>query len=284
MFDLLFTPITTGSTTLANRICFLAHRTNFARKGRLDNRHIAYYRRRAEGGCGLIILGELAIHKNDRPWEAMIEAYGPHAVGDFQKLTRSIHEFETKVFAQLKHYGFQGSGAITRHAVWGPSALSDIAFGETAKPMEPEDMNTVVDSFAHAAVLAREGGFDGLEIDMGPESLLRQFLSPLSNHRQDEYGGGLENRMRLPLRVLEAVRKKAGEDFTIGIRLCADEKFWGAIEPRESCEMAKVFQVKGAFNSSMWPWGPTTIFTFRCPPCTPLSGLPLKRRSRSNRP
>jgi 2,4-dienoyl-CoA reductase-like NADH-dependent reductase (Old Yellow Enzyme family) len=88
MFDLLFTPITMGSTTLANRICFLAHRTNFARKGRLDNRHLAYYRRRAEGGCGLIIVGELALHKNDRPWEAMIEAYGPHAVDDFQKLTR----------------------------------------------------------------------------------------------------------------------------------------------------------------------------------------------------
>ena len=245
MFDHLFSPIAFGTKTLANRICFLAHRTNFARKGRLDDRHVAYYRRRAKGGCGLIIVGELAIHQNDRPWEAMVEAYGSHVVEDFQKLTRSIHDFDTPVFSQLNHYGFQGSGAITRHAVWGPSALSDIAFGETAKPMEPEDMSAVIEAFGRAAVLAREGGFDGLEIDMGPESLLRQFLSPLSNHRQDEYGGNLENRMRLPLEVMKAVREKAGDDFTIGIRLCADEKFWGAIAPEESLEMARVFEEQG---------------------------------------
>jgi mycofactocin system FadH/OYE family oxidoreductase 2 len=245
MFDHLFSPIAFGTKTLANRICFLAHRTNFARKGRLDDRHVAYYRRRAEGGCGLIVVGELAIHENDRPWEAMIETYGSHAVEDFKRLTRSIHDFDALVFAQLNHHGFQGSGAVTRHAVWGPSALSDIAFGETAKAMEPEDMAAVIDAFGRAAVLAREGGFDGLEIDMGPESLLRQFLSPLSNHRQDEYGGSLTNRMRLPLGVLKEVRQRIGDDFTIGIRLCADEKFWGAIAPDESCEMAKVFEEQG---------------------------------------
>ena len=245
MFDHLFSPIAFGTKTLANRICFLAHRTNFARKGRLDDRHVAYYRRRAEGGCGLIVVGEMVIHENDRPWEAMIEMYGSHAVEDFKKLTRSIHDFDTPVFAQLNHHGFQGSGAVTRQVVWGPSALSDIAFGETAKPMEPEDMAAVVEAFWRAAVLAREGGFDGLEIDMGPESLLRQFLSPLSNHRQDEYGGSLENRMRLPLEVMEAVRKKVGGDFTTGIRLCADEKFWGAIDPEESLEMARVFEEQG---------------------------------------
>ena len=245
MFDQLLSPIVFGTQTLANRICFLAHRTNFARKGRLDDRHVAYYRRRAQGGCGLIIVGEMAIHENDRPWEGMIETYGSHAVEDFKKLTRSIHDFDTLVFAQLNHHGFQGSGAVTRHAVWGPSALSDIAFGETAKPMEPEDMTAVIDAFGRAAIQAREGGFDGLEIDMGPESLLRQFLSPLSNHRQDEYGGSLENRMRLPLQVLEAVLEKTGDDFTMGIRLCADEKFGGAIAPDESCEMAKVFEEQG---------------------------------------
>ncbi len=248
MFDHLKSPITIGKTALSNRACFLAHRTNFAKGGRLTDRHVAYYRRRAEGTCGLIIVGEMAIHENDRPWEAMIEVYGHHAVEDFQKLTRSIHEFDTRIFAQLNHYGFQGSGAITRHAVWGPSALSDIAFGETAKPMEPEDIDTVVDSFVRAAVVVRDGGFDGLEIDMGPESLLRQFLSPLSNHRQDHYGGSLENRMRLPLQVLEAVRNKIGEDLTVGIRLCADEKFWGAIEPSESREMASVFETEGGVH------------------------------------
>jgi thioredoxin reductase len=80
---------------------------------------------------------------------------------------------------------------------------------------------------------------------MGPESLLRQFLSPLSNHRQDEYGDSLENRMRLPLQVLQRIRETVGEDFTMGIRLCADEKFWGAITPDESRQFAERFAMKG---------------------------------------
>lgn len=245
MFDHLFNPLMMGKVTLPNRICFLAHRTNFAKGGRLDDRHVAYYRRRAQGGCGLIIVGDLSIHPNDRPWEAMIEAYDPGVVQDYQRLTEAVHEFESSIFAQLNHYGFQSSGAITRHAVWGPSALSDIAFGETAKPMEAEDMAVVIKAFSRSAVLARDGGFDGIEIDMGPEALLRQFVSPLSNLRQDEYGGSLENRMRLPLEVIDGVRKSVGEDFTVGIRLCADEKFWGAITTDESRQFAQKFESTG---------------------------------------
>jgi len=245
MFKQLFNPIAFGKVILPNRICFLAHRTNFAKGGHLDDRHVAYYRRRAQGGCGLIIVGDLSIHPTDRPWEAMIEAYNPQVVQDYQRLTGAAHEFESPIFAQLNHYGFQSSGAITRHAVWGPSPLSDITFGETAKPMEAEDMAVVIKAFSRAAVLARDGGFDGLEIDMGPESLLRQFLSPLSNLRQDEYGGTLENRMRLPLEVINGVRKSVGEDFTVGIRLCADEKFWGAITTDESQQFAQKFESTG---------------------------------------
>ena len=245
MFGHLFNPIAFGKVALPNRICFLAHRTNFADKGRLNDRHVAYYRRRAQGGCGLIIVGELAIHPNDRPWTTLIAAWDNRVVHDFQRLTAAVHEFDTPVFAQLTHHGFQSSGAITRHAVWGPSAIGDIVFGETAKAMEPEDIGAVVDAFVNAAVLVRDGGFDGLEIDMGPESLLRQFLSPLSNLRQDAYGGSLENRMRLPLEVIEGIRKAIGEDFTVGIQLCADEKFWGAITTEESREFAQQFEGTG---------------------------------------
>ena len=245
MFDKLFSPLNLGNMTLPNRICFLAHRTNFARRGLLDDRHVAYYRRRAQGGCGLIIVGELSIHPNDRPWEPMIEAYRPEVVKDYKRLAAAVHEFETPIFAQLNHHGFQSSGAISRHAIWGPSALSDIAFGEIAKPMEMGDMGVLADAFARAAVLVREGGFDGLEIDMGPESLLRQFLSPLSNYRQDEYGGSLENRMRLSLEVIDGIRKAVGEEFTVGIRLCTDEKFWGAITIEESQQFVQIYETTG---------------------------------------
>jgi mycofactocin system FadH/OYE family oxidoreductase 2 len=248
MFDNLFSPFNLGSISLPNRVCFLSHRTNFARNGRLDDRHIAYYRRRAEGGCGLIIVGELALHADDRPWETLIEAHHADVVTDFQKLTDAVHRYDTRIFAQLNHWGFQSSGYVTRKAILGPSAVADIVFGETCKPMEPEDMAEVEEAYGQAASRAKAGGFDGLEIDMGPESLLRQFLSPISNHRGDEFGGSLENRLRFPLNIVRAVRKSVGEDFTIGVCLCADEKFWGGITPEESVQMAQALEASGAVN------------------------------------
>ncbi|UCF90549.1 MAG: hypothetical protein JSW39_19955, partial [Desulfobacterales bacterium] len=257
MYGNLFTKLKVGSVELSNRVCFLAHRTNFARRGRLDERHIAYYRRRAQGGCGLVIVGELSIHAADRPSEAMIEAFKPEVVDDYRPLTTAVHEFETRVFAQLNHHGFQSSGAISREAVWGPSAISDIEFGETAKAMEVEDIASVIKAFARAAELARAGGFDGVEIDMGPQSLLRQFLSPLSNYRRDEYGGDQENRMRLPLEVIDATRKAVGADFTVGVRLCVDEKFWGSITIEESRRFAQRFESTGQvdfINTSVGTW------------------------------
>ncbi len=208
----------------------------------MNNRHIAYYARRAMGGCGLIVLGELCLHPDNRPWETLINFYDPSEIKQYRKFTDSIHSHGSLIFAQLNHHGFQSSGAITRKEVWGPSANSDISFGEVSKPMEPEDFVAVTDAFSNAAGIAKDAGFDGIEIDMGAESLLRQFLSPLTNQRQDEYGGSLENRMRFPIQILEAVKNAAGEDFTVGIRLCVDEKFWGAIEPEEAKKFAKVFE------------------------------------------
>src|SRR3989339_84162 len=146
MYEHLFSSLKLGKTKLPNRICLLAHRTNFGRGGVLNDRHIAYYRRRAQGGCGLIIVGELAIHQNDRPWESLIDLQAPGVTKDLQRLTDAVHEFDTRVFAQLNHHGFQSSGHITRKPVWGPSAVSDIVFGETCKPMEPEDMTELLDA------------------------------------------------------------------------------------------------------------------------------------------
>ena len=240
-----FKPKKIGSTTIPNRVCFLGHRTNFGHKGILDDRHIAYYRRRAAGGCGLIILGELSIHPNDRPWASMVETYHPDAIQRFKELTSALHGYDTQVFAQLNHYGFQNHGAISRRETWGPSAVSDIVFGEVCKPMESEDIAELIDAFSKAALIVRESGFDGIEIDMGPESILRQFLSCVSNHRQDEYGGSLENRMRLPLEVISSIVKAVGNDFTVGVRLCIDERFWGGITPDESLETARQFENTG---------------------------------------
>ena len=228
-FEFLFSPLEIGSITVSNRICFSAHTTNFATRGLVNEQHVAYYEERARGGCGLIILGELSLHPSDRPYEPMIEAYDERVIPGYRELTSTMHTHQTKIFAQLSHSGFQCDGCISRHPVLGPSPVADIEFGETAKVMEPEDIEEIVEHFARAAGYVREGGFDGIEISLGHRSLLRQFLSPLSNFRNDEFGGDLENRMRFAQEIINSVKRAVGEDYPVGIRLCADEVFYGAI-------------------------------------------------------
>ena len=249
MYENLFSPLKMRGTELPNRISLLAHRTNFGKSGRITDRHIAYYRRRAQGGCGLIIVGELAIHPDDRPWETLIEVHRPEVVADFQKLTDAVHQFDTRIMAQLNHHGFQSSGSVTRKAVFGAvrCCRHRIRRNLQAHGTRRHDRDCRgIRSGCRCRV--KQGGFDGLEIDMGPESLLRQFLSPISNHRGDEYGGSLENRMRFPLKILENVRAAVGSDFTIGVCLCADEKFWGGIAPEESVPMAQALEATGAVD------------------------------------
>jgi mycofactocin system FadH/OYE family oxidoreductase 2 len=247
-FPFLFSPIKLGEVEVPNRICFSAHTTNFAIQGLIHERHIAYYEERAKGGCGLIILGELSLHPTDRPYEQMVEAYDKKVVQGYQDLTSTIHQYPTKIFAQLNHGGFQCDGCISRQPVLGPSPISDIEFGEVAKVMEPEDIDEVIENFARAAAYVKEGGFDGIEISLGHRSLLRQFLSPLSNYRQDVYGGSLENRMRFAQQIIDAVRKVVPRDFPVGIRLCADEIFYGAITSEDAKEIAHRFESTGQID------------------------------------
>ena len=248
MFPHLFSPIKIGAIDIPNRICFSANSTNFATHGVINEQHIAYYEERAKGGCGLIILGELSIHPMDRPYEQMIEAYDEKVVAGYQALTSAIHKHPAKIFAQLNHSGFQCDGCISRFPVQGPSPLSDIEFGEAAKVMEPEDIRDVVDHFAKASRFVKEGGFDGIEISLGHRSLLRQFLSPLSNYRQDEYGGNLENRIRLTEEVIDSVRSAVTRDLPLGIRLCADEMFYGALSLEDAKGIARRLESAGRID------------------------------------
>jgi mycofactocin system FadH/OYE family oxidoreductase 2 len=222
-FRYLFSPLKIGSVVVPNRIHFAPHMTNYAENNLISDRHIDYYLERTKGGCGLITTEEMGVHPTDHPYDKLVDAYEPETIPGFLKLTRAIHEYDGKIFAQLNHNGMQGDSKISRLPVWGPSAGKDPIFRETCKEMEIEDIKECIEYFAKSALNAVEGGFDGIEIQLGHSSLVRQFLSPLTNHREDEYGGNFENRMRFALEVNTAVRKVVGKDFTLGVRLNADE-------------------------------------------------------------
>jgi mycofactocin system FadH/OYE family oxidoreductase 2 len=219
----LFSPLKIGSTVVPNRINFAAHLTNLSRNHQISEDHIYYYRERAKGGCGLITTEELSVHPSDLAYDKLVDAFDPNVIPGFQRLTRTIHEYDTRIFAQLNHNGMQADGKISRLPVWGPSAGRDPIFRECTKEMEIEDIRECTEYFAKSAGHVVAGGFDGIELQLGHSSLIRQFLSPATNHREDEYGGSFNNRLRFALEVIDSVRKNVGPDFTLGVRLNADE-------------------------------------------------------------
>jgi mycofactocin system FadH/OYE family oxidoreductase 2 len=207
-----------------------------------------YWGERAKGGAGLIITEEMSVHPTDMAYEKLIDVYHPEVIPGFRKITDYVHQYDSKIFAQLNHNGQQCDGAISRLPVWAPSAMPDVLFRETPKEMEPEDIEEVARYFAKSAIHAREGGFDGIELQFGHSSLARQFLSPLTNFRGDEYGGSLENRMRAPLKFISAVRKAVGNDFTLGIRMCADEMIPGGLDLAQVQEICARFEASGLID------------------------------------
>ena len=219
----LFSPIKIGSVVIPNRINFAAHLTNLSENHQISESHIYYYRERAKGGCGLITTEELTVHPSDLAYAKLVDAFVPEVIPGFEKLTRTVHEYHTKIFAQLNHNGMQADGKISRLPVWGPSPGVDPLFREMSKEMEVEDIKECIAFFAKSATHVMEGGFDGIELQLGHSSLIRQFLSPATNFREDDYGGSFENRLRFCLEVIDAVRQAVGGDFTLGIRLNADE-------------------------------------------------------------
>jgi mycofactocin system FadH/OYE family oxidoreductase 2 len=244
----LFQNIQIGPVRLNNRIVFTAHLTNLSENGLPGERLAYYYRERARGGAGLIITEEQSVHPTDRAYEKLIEAYREDVIPGYRLITGMVHQYGTKIFAQLNHNGNQGSSIYTGLPLWAPSPVRDPLFREVPKEMDRFDIARLVAGYALAAVHVREGGFDGLELQASHSSILRQFLSPLTNHRRDQYGGSLDNRLRLVLEVAAAVRNVVGEQLALGIRLSGDEFTDGGLTLEDTVEIARRLDQAGLFD------------------------------------
>ncbi|HEY4027820.1 MAG TPA: FAD-dependent oxidoreductase [Candidatus Dormibacteraeota bacterium] len=227
-----------GGRRAANRIVFAAHVTNLAEGGLPGERMCAYYERRARGGAGLIVLEEAFVHPSSHPYERAVRGDDPAIVPAYRRLAERLHDAGALAVAQLGHAGMQGSGHVRKQALWAPSAVPNPATLEMPKVMEPEDVAAVVEGFAIAARHAVAGGLDGVEVNAGQHSLVRQFLSGLTNQRDDDYGGDAARRRRFACEVIAAVRREVG-DVVLGLRLCCDELApWAGITPGEAPGLA----------------------------------------------
>jgi 2,4-dienoyl-CoA reductase (NADPH2) len=248
-FANLLAPLPLRGRTAPSRVVFAAHQTNFAHRNRLTPRHAAYYGARAAGGAGLIVLEPAVVHPSDWPYEYAIFGHDPRVVAGYRLCADTIHAYGALALAQLNHSGQQGSSHYSQAPLWAPSPIPETNSREVPQEMEPEDIAAVVAGFAQAAAYAIDGGLDGVEINVGQESLIRQFLSPLTNLRQDEYGGGLEGRLRLAREVIAAVRGRVGPAPIVGLRLCADEYApWAGIKPEDAPELARQLSAGGQID------------------------------------
>jgi len=223
MTDMLFTPRRIGPVTIQNRTVFLAHETGFAEDGLPTERDAAYYEARARGGVGLIVgPSSMLVHpSSSNPMYAT--GYDPDVVSRLRMIAEACHRHGTKVFAQLQHTGGEDTGEHAMRETWAPSAVPTDYGYEMPKRMEQEDIEEVKLGFAKTAEHCKQGDLDGVELKAGHDGILRQFISPKYNKRDDKYGGSIDNRVRLVNEVVEAIRDRVGEEFPVGIRFTLDE-------------------------------------------------------------
>lgn len=222
-FKNLFSSIEIGKIELKNRIMITAHQTNHVVDGIPTSEMTAYHVARAKGGVGLIILEAAAVHKSGMLTGQTIAGYDKKIIPAYSEIVEQVHNYGTKVFVQLFHGGREVIAKDYRNPAWAPSAEPSLRFGAMPRPMSLEDIEEVIEGFALSAKLAKESGLDGVEIACSHGYLPSQFWSSHTNHRTDQYGGSFENRMRFTIELLERIWKEVGKDFTVGIRMSADE-------------------------------------------------------------
>lgn len=233
--DLLLSPIKINNLEIKNRIVRPAHGTYYGGGG-ITDRLIAYHEARARSGVGLSMLEATPVHRST--FLPTIWAWDDSIIPGFQSIAKAVHTHGMGLFTQLFHGGHHWP-PLDGSRGWSASTVPS-PFGHVPLAMSADQIGEIVEAFAAAAMRARAGGLDGVELHFGHGYLLHQFLSPLTNQRTDEYGGSLENRMRICRETLVAVRKAVGLDYPVGIRI-SDQHFPGGLSIEDCTEVVRQF-------------------------------------------
>lgn len=237
----LFQPLQLAGLTLKNRI--LSAPTSLAELGPEEHyspSNYNYYRLKAAGGCALVTVGDVIVDiDTGRSHPQQVGMNDPSAVPYLVQMADVIHQGGAAASIELDHGGalcspefLNGKNAI------GPSGYVD-AWGDTVEEMTEEQIFAIADAFGAAAAIAKDCGFDMVMIHAGHGWLLHQFISELTNHRTDRWGGSFENRMRFPLLVVEKVRSAVGKNFPIEIRISGSERVEGGYGIETGIQIAK---------------------------------------------
>jgi 2,4-dienoyl-CoA reductase (NADPH2) len=241
----LLTPIQVGPVELKNRVVMPAMHLGYTPDGKVSERLVAFYRARAEGGAGLIVVGGCPIDEYSG-MPGMVSIRSDDDVPGLTWLADEVHQAGGKLAAQLYQPGrYAFSDFIGGRQALAPSAVRSKFTGEIPQEMTKDDIKRVVKDFAAAARRAREATFDAVEILASAGYLISQFLSPLTNQRTDEYNGDFRDRMRFGLEVAAAVREAAGPDMAVMARLAGHDFMPGSHTNEQSARFAEALALEG---------------------------------------
>lgn len=233
--------------TLANRLIMPPMATSKASAdGKVTEQILDYYDGKSKGGyIGLIITEHSYIAEDGKASLGQMSISKDEDIDGLKKLTEVIHNNKTKVVAQLSHAGGATKNSVTGMTTLGPSLRTNFERISPEKEMTKSDIRRLIDEFACAAGRAKKAGFDGIELHSAHSYLLNQFYSPLTNLRQDIYGGNINGRIRLHLEIIEAVRSVTGADFLLLLRLGARDYVEGGSTIEDAVTACKQFEKAG---------------------------------------
>jgi len=239
--SILFKPARIKNLELRNRFIRSATYDGCADNGYVTERQINLYKNLADGGVGLIITGITCVHNSGQISKFQNSISNDEFISGLKRLTSAVHDREAKIAVQLFHAGREARFSRTSNRVpIAPSVLEgDPHFEAQCRAMTGEEIWEVVRAFGDGAKRAREAGFDAVQIHGAHAYLLSQFLSPYTNCRQDEWGGPLENRLRIHREIYWGVRQKVGEDYPVLIKIGVQDGFPGGLEFSEGKVAAK---------------------------------------------
>jgi 2,4-dienoyl-CoA reductase-like NADH-dependent reductase (Old Yellow Enzyme family)/thioredoxin reductase len=244
--EALFAPGTIGTLSLKNRLVMPPMGTNYATwTGAVTDRLIDYHVARARGGVGLITVEFSYVHPSGKISYYALGVHDDAMIPGLARLASAIHAEGAKASIQIAHGGRRCRSTITGTQPLAPSAIP-CGGGESPRALTATDIDHVISWFVQAARRVREAGFDAVTLHLANGYLLQSFISPYANQRVDEHGGRLEGRMRLPLEVLDAVRREVGREFPIICRVCVDEFVDGGLTLAEGQRVAQWLERTGA--------------------------------------
>ncbi|GGY54765.1 NADPH-dependent 2,4-dienoyl-CoA reductase [Streptomyces omiyaensis] len=238
----LLSPLDLGFTTLPNRVIMGSMHVGLEETEHGFERMAAFYAERARGGVGLIVTGGIAPNEAGRPWDGGAKLTTAEEVAEHRLITGAVHAEGGRIAMQILHFG--------RYA-YHPGLVAPSALQAPISPFVPNELTEAeveqtVEDYARCAELAREAGYDGVEV-MGSEGyLINEFIAAATNHRTDRWGGSYENRVRFPLEIVRRIRERVGTDFIVVYRLSMLDLVPGGSTLEEVVRLAREIEAAGA--------------------------------------